>query len=333
MSNFKLCDTFRTAVGDCPAARARLGSPSFVNLNKNSLVPTGLIAKLISQHRPTCIKHGFSHPGFCKLGATDIADDDQLVFASYLSACLVELVLSNIRNLGMDSLDATFVTGALLNSKRSLILAIVLQGRDNVSVAARRECLQSEINSDFTVAGWQIVRDLALETDIPPPASVLGKAAGLDGVGDIPRFPEMEFALEVNNVCVFDFHGATDKGQPSESALGATTGAETRGMACSIAGYHKLLAYLTDRIGVQPKISGAAGSQFDKIEVRRPSTLGRTGFVIALNLALNFATVVPDKIDRTRVATEMLPDRRVFDAVLESQNHADYIFGLRRDFK
>ena len=157
VSYSKRAHTFRTAVGDCPAARARLGSPSFVGLNKNSLVPAGLIAKLISQHRPTRIKHGFSHPGFCKLGATDIADDDQLVFASYLGTRLVELVLSNIRDLGVDCLNSALVTRALLYSERGFIPTIVPQGRNSVAVAARRQRLQSEVNPDLSVSSGQIV--------------------------------------------------------------------------------------------------------------------------------------------------------------------------------
>src|ERR1039458_1514924 len=143
VSYSKRAHTFRTAVGNCPAARTRLGSPSFISLNKNSIVPAGLVAKLVPQHRPTCIKHGFSHPGLGKLYGADIADDDQLVFASYLCTRLVELVLSNVRDLGVDGLDAPLVTGPLLNGKRSLMLAIVLQGRDGVAVAARREGLQT----------------------------------------------------------------------------------------------------------------------------------------------------------------------------------------------
>jgi hypothetical protein len=298
-----------------------LGSPSFVGLNKNGLVPAGLIAKLISQHRPTCIKYGLSHPGFCELRGADIADDDQLVFASYLGTRLVKMVLSSVRNLSVDGFDAPLITGALLNSERGFMLAIVLQGWDGVAIATRRKRLQSEINSDFTVAGRKIISNLALETNVPSATSVLSEASGLDGVGDIPRFPEMEFTLEVDDVSAFDLHGTVDKGQPSEGAFGAAAGAETRSMACGVTGYRELLAYLADRIGVKSEIGGASGGQLGKIEVGRPTALGRTGFVARLNLALDFATVVPDKIDRAGVSVEMLPDRRILDTVFECEDH------------
>lgn len=322
MSYSKRAHTFRTTVGDCPAARARLGSPSFVGFNKTRPVPAGLVFEHVPQHRPTCIENGFSHPSSLgKLCGADIADNDKLVFASYLSARFVELIFARVCNLGVDRLDAALVTGALCDGKRGLILAIVLQGRDGVAIAARRECLQSEVYSNLAIAGWQIVGNLALKTNIPATTGVLSKAARLDGVGNIPRFPEMEFALEVDNVRAVEFHSTLDKWQPAEGALGAAAGAETRSMACGVARDYKLLAYLTDRIGVQPEISGAPCSQLDKIEVRGPAPLGRTGLVIALDLALDFATVVPDKIDRPRMVVEMLPDRRVLDPVLESQNH------------
>ena len=331
MSYSKLCDTFRAA--DCTAVRTRLGSPSLIDFNVTRPVPAGFIFEHVPQHRPTCIENGFSHPGLGKLCGADIADNDKLVFASYLSARFVELILAHIRNLGMDCLDAALVTRALCDGQHSLILAVVLQGRNSVTVAARCKCLQPEINPDLPVAGWQIVGNLALETDVPTITRILSKASGLNGVGNIPRFPKVEFTFAVDNVRAIQFHSALDKREPTERPLRATAGAKSRGMARSIARDHELLAYLTDRIGVQFESSRVSCGNLDKIKMRRPSFLKPGRNVSTLDAALNADTMVPYGIHRTRVPVEILPDRRVLDSVLESQNHAGYLLGLRRDFK
>ena len=310
-----------------------MGSPSFVSFNKTRPVPAGFIFEHVPQHRPACIKHGFSHPGFCNLRGADIADDDKLVFASDSGARLMELILSGICDLGVDRLDAAFVARSLLNGERGFVLAIVLQGRNSVAVAARRECLQTEVDPDFAVASGQIVGDLTLETDIPATPGVLSKAAGLDGFGDFPRFPEMEFPFEIDNVRTVYLGRASDKRQPTESALGPGTGAKTRGMARGVARDGELFAYLTDRIGMQTEFGGATSGQIHKIEMRGPAALGRARSVGGLDLPLNFTAVVPDKINGTRMPIEMLPYRGVLDSILECQNHPRYILGLRRGCK
>ena len=129
----------------------------------------------------------------------------------------MQVVFPGVRDLGMDSLNALFVTGALGTTKRSLVLAIVLQGGNSVAVAACRQRLEAEINADLTIAGRQIVGNFTLETDIPAAARVLGEAAGLDVVGDISQPPEMEFPLEIDNMRPVKFHGALDKWHPTRA--------------------------------------------------------------------------------------------------------------------
>ena len=65
----KRAHTLRTAVGNFPAARARLGSPSLVGFNINSPVPAGFVADLITQHSPARIQDGLRHLGFRDLAA------------------------------------------------------------------------------------------------------------------------------------------------------------------------------------------------------------------------------------------------------------------------
>lgn len=177
----KRAHTFRTAGGYCPAARARLGSPSFVSFDVASVVPSGLIRKLATECRPSRVEHGFCHPCLSEFGRIHIADDDQFVFANKPRGLFVKVVSTRIGDLGMDRVDAPRVVGALRHGKLCLVSPIVLQGGNGVAVAARRKRLQPKINSDLAIASRKIVLDLTLESDIPTPASVLREAAGLTG--------------------------------------------------------------------------------------------------------------------------------------------------------
>ena len=102
MSHSKRAHTFRTAVGYNPAARARLGSPSFVGFNIPSPVPAGLVAELIAQYRPTRIEDGLRHLRICELGRTDVADDDQFIIPSDPAGPLVKVVAPRIGDLRVD---------------------------------------------------------------------------------------------------------------------------------------------------------------------------------------------------------------------------------------
>jgi hypothetical protein len=325
MSYFKRAHTFRTAVGNTPAARARLRSPSLVGFYIPSPVPAGFVAELIAERRPSCIEYGFSHPRLYKFGGAHIADNDKPILANYRSSRLVVLILSDVRNLCVDGFDATLVAGALLNGERDLVLAIVLKRRNSVAIAARRQRPQSKVDPYLSVAGRQVIGNLTLETDIPAPASVLSKAAGLDVVGNIPRFPEVEFPFEVDDMCAFETYSALDKWQPTECALRPTAGAKARGVAGGVARDYKLLANLTDRIGVQPKFRSTSSSQLDKIEVRRPTTLRRAVPVIGHRPALYLATVIPHEVARPRVPPEVLTDHCVFDAELICKDHTQEV--------
>src|ERR1035437_9734255 len=104
MSYLQSCDTFMAA--DCTPVRTRCRSPSLVGFHKKRPVPAGFIFEHVPQHRPAVIENGLSHPRLGKLRGADITDNDKLVFRSDLAAGLVYLILSSIRDLGVDSLDA-----------------------------------------------------------------------------------------------------------------------------------------------------------------------------------------------------------------------------------
>ncbi len=113
VSYSKRAHTFRTAVGNDPAARARLGRPCFVDNYQSRPVPSGFVSELRPQHSPTRIEHGFSHPCLDEFGRADIADDDQGVFADDPRRRLVKLMFARVGDLSVDRADAALEIGHL----------------------------------------------------------------------------------------------------------------------------------------------------------------------------------------------------------------------------
>ena len=110
MSYSKRTHAFRTAVGNSPAARARLGSPSFVNFDKACSVPAGLVAEHAAECRPACVEHRLGHPCSC---LPCFADDDQFVCTNNLSGDFMQVVASSIGDLRMDRGNSALIASAL----------------------------------------------------------------------------------------------------------------------------------------------------------------------------------------------------------------------------
>lgn len=319
MSYSKTCDTFRAS--DHTAVGTGLGSHSFVNFNKSRPVPSGFVSELRFQHSPTCVQNRLSHSGFCKLGRTDVADDDKCVFTSDFRGPLVEMVAPRIGDFSVDNSDASLVTRALGNSERRLVLAVVPQSGNNGAVCASSDSLQSEINTDLAIAGRQIVGNLALKTDIPAPASVLHEAASLERAVDIARLPEVKFALEVDDVRAIDLQGTRDKRYPAKSPLRAAAGAETRAAFVQIARRGELAADCLYSVGVQAEVSSAAGAEINQIKGAWPFA-GAARLPSSFGLTLYLAAVVPDLVHRKGVPPEAFSCSSVLNTVFERQHHA-----------
>ncbi len=279
-----------------------------------------LVGEHAAEHRPARVRHRFGQTCLGELGCVDITDDDQAVISGEHAADPVQIVLSRVGDPGVDCPDAPFVAGTLLHGEPFLVFAIVPQGREFPAVAACRQMLQSEVNADFPVACWQVVGDIALERGIPAAAGVLREASGLELAAKIAGFPEMELALEVDDVRAVDFHGARDKRYPARCPLRAEASAEPGAFMPGVTRRRELTAYRLHRVAVQTEIGGGAGAQFDQVEGAGPAH-GATGDPSGLRLALDLAAVVPDEVARTGMAVEAFVDRAVLDAVLVCENH------------
>jgi hypothetical protein len=195
----KRAHTFRTAVGNGPAARARLGTVSFVRFDKHGSVPSGLVAEHVSEIRPAGVEHGLSHPCLSQAGGVHIADDDQTILPNDPGGLFVKVVTASVRYLGMDSSNSLLVSRPLGNSQTSFILPVVLERRHLATVAQRCEILQAKVDANSAIASGEIIGHLALKDDIPAPARVLGETSATILALDVAAFPKLVSTLEVNN--------------------------------------------------------------------------------------------------------------------------------------
>ncbi len=321
MSYSKRPHTFRTAGGNSPAARARLGSEPLVNFKEHSVVPSGLVRKLCLQHRPTRVENGLSHPRFRELGRAGVADRDKLVVADNLRRPLVNVVTARVADLGMDRAGPALVTGALRDRKGGLVLPIVTKRLNLVAVAACGQCLQAEVNTDATIPSGEGARHFTLEADVPAPTGILNEAPSLDLPVNVARLPEVEGALHVADGGGLELHGARNKRNPAKRPLGAKAGPEVRTTPVQVTRGDELAADRLHGVAVQSEFGAGAGAELYQVERRRP-THGKPGLTAALSRPLRGDAEVPDLIARNSVAVQVLSARCVLDAVFERQHHA-----------
>lgn len=314
MPHSKTCDTFRAS--DASAVGTGLGSPSFVGFNISRSVPAGFIAELIAQHRPTRVQNGLRHSGFHELGRADIADDDQFFLTSKLRAPLMQVMLSGVRDFGVDRADALLVPSALSNSKCRFIAPIMLERGNNSAIRTCGDGLEPEVNADGASAGWKFVFDFALEANVPATSGILDEASCFQFPFDLAGFPEVEFTPEIDDVWAIKLDGSGNKRHPTEGAFCSAAPAPAKVSALGISASCIFSADGLHSIGVQPEFSSGAGAQFDQIESGWPP-YGLPGASSALGFALGLVAIIPDEIDSASMPDQMLFRRRVLDAEFE----------------
>src|SRR5450759_475913 len=132
----KPCDTFRPLRWQRTALRTGLGCELLTDIQIHSPVPAGFVSELRPEHRPASIEHGFCHPRLCKRGRVDVTDRDQRIVARDLGRRLVDKIVAAILDLGVDSLDAALVTGALRNRQPLFMSTINARRLDGHTIAA-----------------------------------------------------------------------------------------------------------------------------------------------------------------------------------------------------
>jgi hypothetical protein len=309
----KRAHTFRTAGGDCPAARTRLGSVSFAGFHKYRL-PTGrFVREHLAERGPTSIENGFRHPRLCQARRVHIADDDQTVLVDQLCAGDVQKVLPSICDLGVYGPDAFLVTGSLGTGEGRLLPAIEFGRGDLVTIAHGGEFFQAKVNSHRTCATRDIISDFANEGDIPAAASILDERSSFERAINIAGFPEPKAALEVDGGVAVDPDGPVNEWNPPERSARAKARTEARAFLMQVTAGNKLLADAHNGIGVEPELGAVACAQLDQVERCGPLDLS-TAHPSPVSVLLVANEEVPDLVTGNGMPVEMLPDSRILDA-------------------
>ena len=299
----KICDTSRPRRGHRAARRADLGTPAFVNIDIHRLPSGSFVSQHVSEARPGSVKDGLCHPCLRQRRGAYVANRYQLVLPSDPRGLLVKVVAAGVRNLGMDRPNSLLVTGALGNCQLRLIVPVVAQGRDSLPLARDGQFFQAQVDPDPTIAGGQIILDLALESGMPSTARVLNECASLEQSAYLPTFPEAIAPLEVDRRIAVNFGRSGNVGYPAKRTLIAKAGPKTRAAAILIAGFGELPTDGLNGIGVQAKIGGAPRRQINQVERRRPTAL-KSASASPLRFALRSHAEIPHLIAGRRKPRE-----------------------------
>src|SRR6516162_6940514 len=313
----------------CTARRTGYGTVGLFGFNIPCSVPAGFVAEHRSKLRPRCIERRFTLCSIRKRCCNYIADYDGRIFSHNLGRLHMQIMPTGIANLGMDRPCALLVSGALRSGERIFVSLEVARMLDLAAIRQGRQRRQAEIDADFASATILLCGNLDLQTEIPPFASVLGKATSFDRSVYRPTIPETITALEIDNGIAFNLNSTRSlKWNPSERALAAPVRAP---LSC-IAANGELLADSLNRIAVQAEHLATAACELDQIKAVRPP------FFLSPCCLLRLTTEVPDDIDGTRQAIKILAGRCVFEAIAISKDHPQYLIrsattmqGFRRE--
>jgi hypothetical protein len=221
-SHSQTCATFRAAA--CTAHRTGRGTGLFRRLRRS--VPRACWpyngASVRSEGRPGRNENRFADVAAAFIGRqvaryierANIAGGDQPILWHEPRRLLVQMVSSDIGNLGVDRSHALLVAWPPCFNQRALVLAVMPQ----VPVEKkRRERLQAEIDADLSGTAVSVFLDFALQAEIPAPASAGGKAPGLDLAFDRAAQSDAITPPKVGDSIAVDLDGAPPRTAPSRA--------------------------------------------------------------------------------------------------------------------
>jgi len=224
----------------------------------------------------------------------------------------VQKVLAAVGRFNVEPLGAPLVVGALRSGQLGLDVAIELRRFDLTSVAYRGERLQTEIDADLAVSGDPRVRHLDVKAHEPAAQSILDERSAFRVVRQrTVLVTEESVALaKVPDRISFGLAALSLERHPAESAPGAVARPEARRSAGRVTTDGKLSADFSDRLLMDAQLLADALGEFLQIEMAWPPSLGGSGLIAILNVALNGNAIVPDLIARKGVALQRLARRR-----------------------
>jgi len=209
--------TQSTRAASREAVRASHRGERFVLFAVLRAKPDGFVFQTRANGRPTGIIDRFSHAGFGKFRAGDVAHDNEVGTPRNLCGDLMRPVFAPILELGMDRLRALFLSGTLGHRKFISILTRQVFPAVCFAIGAGNLVFKPKINTDGVKSErlLRFVRDLALKVDVPTTSGVLCKASALNGADDGAGEPEAKRIAAVGDAIISNTDATAFKRYPA----------------------------------------------------------------------------------------------------------------------
>ena len=178
VSYSKRAHTFRTTDGDRPAARARLGSPTFGNDFTFAAKPNGFVRQHVAERRPARIRHGFRHVGLHQLFGVHVSNENLRKATSDVRRRDVQEMLAPVGDLRRQGAGANRLATLLKQREVSFLGAVVPLRGDLLPGRKRRKVFEPKVNADSFAFAFVGLGQFDLNVDVPAPARVRRKLPG-----------------------------------------------------------------------------------------------------------------------------------------------------------
>lgn len=289
----KIGPTFRTAVGDSSAARARLRGKTFIHFFEHRAMLNSLVRKFISEGRPACIKYGLCHAGLGKSCRVDVANGDVIELVHDAVRELVNEVSALSGNLRVNFLGLVHLARPLHLAKLFLHRPVMTWVIDFLTGRQSGKVFQPKIDANAIADffNWRIGY-LNNDVQVPVTAGVLRKVAPIFNLAfwQLARIENTESISMKSEGIPFALHVAALERNPSKILF-----APVSKIWLSIlgSGADVSLAYSVNRPRMQTKLLATTAGELHQIKSGMPDAAKSQG------VFLSVIAVVPDEIYRS----------------------------------
>jgi len=180
LSYSETCDTSRPLRRKNPRQRAGLGRELLPHLCVGCSVPAGLVAEHVAEGGQSGVEHGLGKfcPGEPRAGHVPDVNCTETTYD--LRRLLVQVIASDVRDLGVQSTHPASVVRTLRDCEFRLIPTKCPHGRELFARGEGRERLEPEVDPDGVSSAVLIVGNDNVEADPPAATGVLDEAAAPD---------------------------------------------------------------------------------------------------------------------------------------------------------
>jgi hypothetical protein len=308
----KRADTFRAAVGNAPAARTRLGSPSLRNNLHFAACRNRLVRQHMAKRSPACVKHGLGHSCFLEAGRANVSDVNFRMITNNAVRSHMKKMFALIGYFSRQGARTIALVSPLKNSQFVLALSVEGWCLNLLPGGESHQRFQSEIYADGRALAGVRFNNLDLDIEVPATSRVCAELTSLGRCicGDRARKPQVVFLAENGQSVATNFNGPFEVAKRDEIKVSLYRSKAWCLREDGVSGINELTTHSVDRVGMQAKVFGRPSAQERKIEISRASNF-TTGDPSVSRLSIHFATIIPNEIDCSRLRSKRSARRRL----------------------